>query len=137
MTRWNDDSELFALARRELFTAVVGDVMDKLHLLHQYLPPAIRPLRDDMVVIGRAMPVLSVDVFQEKVTGSANRLMEKSFGLMLDALDNLRPNEVYLNTGSSPRNALWGELMSIRAQALGSNGAVLNRYAVIHGLCWD
>ncbi len=129
MTRWNDDSELFALARRELFTAVVGDVMDKLHLLHQYLPPAIRPLRDDMVVIGRAMPVLSVDVFQEKVTGSANRLMEKSFGLMLEALDNLRPNEVYLNTGSSPRNALWGELMSIRAQALDSNGAVLNGYS--------
>jgi hypothetical protein len=26
---WQSDSELFQLARRELFTAVVGDVMDK------------------------------------------------------------------------------------------------------------
>jgi len=81
-----------------------------------------------MIVIGRAMPVLSVDVFEEKVSGTANKLMEKPFGLMLEALDDLKPHEIYLNTGSSPRNALWGELMSIRARKLGSSGAVLNGY---------
>jgi len=54
--------------------------------------------------------------------------MNKSFGLMLEALDDLRRNEVYVNTGSSPRNALWGELMSTRARKLGSRGAVLNGY---------
>ena len=124
-----EDNELFALARRELFTCVVGDVMDKLQLLHQFLPPAIRPLRQDMVVIGRAMPVLSVDVFQERMAGSANKLMEKPFGLMLEALDDLRANEIYVNTGSSPRNALWGEMMSIRARRLGATGAVLNGYS--------
>src|SRR3989454_9159432 len=81
-----------------------------------------------MVVIERAMPVLSVDVFEEKATGSANKLMQKPFGLMLEALDDLQRNEVYVNTGSSPRNALWGELMSIRARKLGTSGAVLNGY---------
>ncbi|MBV9937046.1 MAG: RraA family protein, partial [Acidobacteriaceae bacterium] len=129
MRLWKEDGELFALIRQELFTSVVGDVMDKLHLYHQYLPPAIQPLRQDMVVIGRAMPVLSVDVFAERVMGSANKLMEKPFGLMLEALDDLRVNEVYVNTGSSPRNALWGELMSIRARRLGASGAVLNGYS--------
>jgi regulator of RNase E activity RraA len=74
------------------------------------------------------MPVLSIDVFEEKITGTANKLMEKPFGLMLEALDALRPNEIYVDTGSSPRNALWGELMSIRARKLGSSGAVLNGY---------
>ena len=54
--------------------------------------------------------------------------MAKPFGLMLEALDDLHPNEVYVNTGSSPRNALWGELMSIRARSLGASGAVLNGY---------
>src|SRR5579862_5629161 len=125
---WKSDDELFAIVQRELFTCVVGDVMDKLELQHQFLPPQIQPLRQDMVVIGRAMPVLSVDVFAEKIDGSANKLMEKSFGLMLEALDDLRSNEVYVNTGSSPRNALWGELMSTRARKLGSRGAVLNGY---------
>jgi regulator of RNase E activity RraA len=81
-----------------------------------------------MIVIGRAMPVLAVDVFEEKVAGAKNKLMEKPFGLMLEALDDLKLNEVYVNTGSSPRNALWGELMSIRARKLGAAGAVLNGY---------
>ncbi len=102
--------------------------MDKLDLQHQFLPPQIRPLDPGMVLVGRAMPVLSVDVFAERVSGSSNKLMEMPFGLMLEALDDLRENEVYLNTGSSPRNALWGELMSIRARKLGCAGAVLNGY---------
>jgi regulator of RNase E activity RraA len=125
---WDSDDELFSLIERELFTCVVGDVMDKMELQHQFLPPQIRPVRQDMVVIGRAMPVLSVDVFSERIAGSANPLMDKSFGLMLEALDDLRTNEVYVSTGSSPRNALWGELMSTRARKLGSRGAVLNGY---------
>ena len=128
MDLWKSDDELFSLVRRDLFTCVVGDVMDKLELQHQFLPPQIRPLRADMVVVGRAMPVLAVDVFAEKATGTANQLMAKPFGLMLEALDDLRPNEVYVSTGSSPRNALWGELMSIRARKLGGSGAVLNGY---------
>jgi hypothetical protein len=74
------------------------------------------------------MPVLSVDVFQERIVGSANKLMEKPFGLMLEALDDLKRNEIYLNTGSSPRNALWGEMMSTRALKLGAAGAALNGY---------
>src|SRR5437762_4528177 len=128
MKVWRTDEELFTIIRQELFTCVVGDVMDKMGLQHQFLPPRIRPLRPDMVVIGRAMPVLSVDVFEEKATGTANKLMQKPFGLMLEALDDLRPGEVYVNTGSSPRNALWGELMSIRARKLGSSGTVVNGY---------
>ncbi len=128
MNLWKTDEELYTIARRELFTAVVGDAMDKLGLRHQFLPPQIQPLRRDMVVIGRAMTVLSVDVFAERVGGTANPVMAKSFGLMLEALDDLKPGEIFLNTGSSPRNALWGELMSTRAVRLGAAGAVVNGY---------
>ena len=125
---WQSDEELFRIVKKELFTCVVGDVMDRMRLQHQFLPPQIRPLNPDMVLIGRAMPVLSVDVFEEKITGTANKLMAKPFGLVLEALDGLLPNEVYVNTGSSPRNALWGELMTVRAKKLGATGAVLNGY---------
>jgi regulator of RNase E activity RraA len=117
---WTDDSDLFALARRELFTAVVGDVMDKLGFLRQFLPPAIQPLDRSMVTIGRAMPVLEADCFEEG---------QKPFGLMLEALDDLKPNEVYVCAGASPRYALWGELMSIRAMRLGAVGAVMDGYS--------
>jgi regulator of RNase E activity RraA len=129
MSYWQTEAELFALIRRELFTAVVGDVMDKIGLRRQFLPPRIQPLRDDMVVLGRAMPVLEADVFEEHSGNQANPVMAAPFGLMLRALDDLKVGEVYICTGGSPRYALWGELMSTRAQKLGASGAVLNGYA--------
>ena len=118
--RWKDDDELFAVSRRELFPAVVGDVMDKMGLQHQFLPARIQPLDRHMVTIGRAMTVLEADFFDE----GAN-----PFGLMFEALDGLKKNEVYICTGGSPRYALWGELMSIRAAKCGAAGAVLNGYS--------
>ena len=128
MRPWNSDTELFTMVEQELFTCVVGDVMDQMKLVHQFLPPQIQPLQQDMVLVGRAMPVLAGDVFEGKVEGTANHLSAKPFGLMLEALDDLRPNEIYVNTGSSPRNALWGELMSTRALKTGARGAVVNGY---------
>ena len=128
MPNWNSDDELFETAERELFTSVIGDVMDKLRLVHQFLPPQIRPLLPGKMLIGRAMAVLSGDVFEERVADSANTISAKSFGLMLEALDDLRKNEIYVATGSSPRNAMWGEMMTTRAKVLGARGAVLNGY---------
>jgi hypothetical protein len=43
MTLGNSDDELFALAQRELFTCVIGDVKDKLDLLYQFLPRVFTP----------------------------------------------------------------------------------------------
>ncbi len=125
---WNDDEGLFSLARQELFTAVVGDIMDKLGFVHQFLPPKIQPLRADMMVIGRAMTVLEADVFEESNISDNNPVMAKSFGLMLQALDDLQKNEVYVCTGASPRYALWGEIMSSRAMKLKAAGAVVDGY---------
>jgi len=128
MPDWTNDSELFALCRRELFTAVVGDVLDKLGFLHQFLPPQIRPLAPEMVTVGRAMTVLEADCFTEHSPGPGP-LMAKPFGLMLEALDDLEQDEVYVCGGASPRYALWGELMSTRAQELGAAGAVCDGYS--------
>lgn len=126
---YSSDQELFTLARRELFSAVIGDVMDKLGFLHQFLPPAIVPLDRAMVVCGRAMTVLEADCFDEAVEGSHNPISARPFGLMMEALDSLKTNEVYICTGSSPRYALWGELMSVRATKCGAAGAVVDGYS--------
>lgn len=127
MPEWKNDDQLFNLIRDELYSAVIGDIMDKLGYLHQFLPPQIQPLRVDMFVAGRAMPVLEADVFHE--TSKHNSVLNKPFGLMLEALDDLRKNEVYICTGSSPKYALWGELMSTRAMKLGAAGAVVDGYS--------
>lgn len=124
---WKNDDELFDIVRNELYTAVVGDVMDKLGLLNQFLPPQIQPLQDDMFIIGRAMTVLEADVVSD--SSSNNPVLNKPFGLMLEALDDLKKNEVYICTGSSPSYALWGELMATRALILGAAGAVVDGYS--------
>ena len=128
MHAWKNDAELISLMKEKLFSAVIGDVMDKLGFLHQFLSPRIQPLRSDMLLLGRAMPVLEADCFGEISADSANPIMKKPFGLMLEALDDLKTNEVYICTGSSPTYALWGELMSTRAIKLGAAGAVLDGY---------
>ena len=129
MSLWKNDNELFQIVKQELFVALVGDVLDKLGYLHQFLPPEIKPLNDDFVVIGRAMPVLEADVFEEVVEETRNPIMKKPFGIMFEALDSLKENEVYICSGASPRYALCGGLMSTRAIKLGAAGAVLHGYS--------
>lgn len=129
MPIWKNDKELFTLAKQELFTALVGDALDKLGFLHQFLPPQIKPLDPQMVIIGRAMPVLETDAFDEIVEGTYNPLMQKPFGLMFEALDSLKENEIYICTGASPKYALWGGLMSVRAMKLKAAGAIVNGFS--------
>jgi len=124
-----DDDELFGKSREHLFTAVVGDVMDMMGYTHQFLSPMIQPLRQDMVTIGRAMPVLEADDDGGEGPGRNNPLFNQPFGLMLAALDDLKKNEVYVCAGSSPRYALWGELMSTCAINQGAVGAVMDGYS--------
>lgn len=128
MAEWNDDKSLFKLIKAELYTAVVGDIMDKMGHLRQFLPPRIRPLRDDMFIAGRAMTVLEADLPEAGGAGQ-NPILRKSFGLMLEALDDLREDEIYVCSGASPTYALWGELMSARAMQCGAAGAVVNGYS--------
>lgn len=122
MLKWKNDDELFAVMRKELYSAVIGDILDQMGRYHQFLPMEIQPIREDMVVCGRAMTVLEEDlpVTGETVPG------EPAFGRMLDALDGLKKNEVYLCSGSTPDYALVGELMCTRMQVLGAAGTVMN-----------
>lgn len=128
MIQWNNDDELFELMKRELYTAVVGDIMDEMGLYHQFLPPQIRPLNEGMIVAGRAMTVLEADNWGNGGAEGKNPSMNRSFGLMLEALDDLKKNEIYVCTGASPDYALVGELMATRAKALKSAGFVVNGY---------
>lgn len=125
----DDDTSTFEICRKELYSAVIGDIMDSLGFTRQFLPPAIQPLRDDMIVCGRAMTVLEADDEGGEGPGRANEVLNRPFGLMLRALDELQANDVYVCSGSSPRYALWGELMSTAARNRGALGAVVNGYS--------
>ena len=112
---------------RDLATAVVGDVLDQMGFRRQFLPPEIRPLTDTMKIAGRAMPVLEAD-FDADDPSPSGPYANKPFGVMLEALDDLKPGEIYIASGGSLSYALWGELMSTRAMHLKAAGAILDGY---------
>lgn len=126
---WKDDEELFALMRGQLFPAVVGDILDTMGFVHQFLSPQMRPLRADMVIVGRAMPVLETGCHAASEPGGHGPLSQRPFGLLFEALDDLQRHEVYLAAGGPPAFALWGGLMTARARHLGAAGAVLDGYS--------
>ncbi|MGC4030382.1 MAG: RraA family protein [Tepidisphaeraceae bacterium] len=86
---------------------------------HQFLPAPIQPMREEMKLVGRAMPVLMIDVFGPQ---------KKPFGKLTEALDQLQPGDVYLASGGDMRCAYWGELLTATARTRGAAGAVINGY---------
>lgn len=102
---------------------MLGDVMDRMGLMRQFLPANVAPISPAMVMVGRAMTVLEMDCVEIRQGPAA-----KPFGLMLEALDSLKPGEVYVAAGPTGGYAQWGELMSLRARTLGAAGAVMSGY---------
>ena len=119
MPLWKNEAEKYRLMKEKLYTPVVGDILDAMGYTHQFLPPDIRPLREEMKLAGRAMTVLMIDVFGPQ---------KKPFGLLTGALDQLQENEIYLATGGTGRCAYWGELLTATARTRGAVGAVVNGY---------
>lgn len=119
MKLWSTETEMFELIKSELYTPVVGDILDELRLYHQFLPQPVQPMKEEMKLVGYAMPVVMIDVFGPQ---------EKPFGLLTEALDQLQENEVYVASGGDMRCAYWGELLTATAKKRGAVGAVVNGY---------
>jgi 4-hydroxy-4-methyl-2-oxoglutarate aldolase len=115
----NSDSELFRLIEDRLFTAVVGDILDREGYYRQFLPQPIKPLNQAYRVAGRAFPVRIEDV---------NGPQSRPFGRLTEALDALQPGEIYMATGGAMNCAAWGEIMTATARTRGAAGAVIDGY---------
>ena len=118
MAEWKNDDELFALFRKELYTPVVGDILDGMGFWHQFLPQEIQA-QTEYKLVGYAMPVLMIDVYGPQ---------KKPFGYLTEALDQLEKGEIYLCSGGAMRCAYWGELLTATARSRGAAGAVINGF---------
>lgn len=121
---WNNDDQLLSLISRELYTAVVGDICDELGYHKQFLSPDIRPIETHKrvpIMVGRAMPVVEINLFNEPNEG-------EPFGKMLEALDNLKKNEIYICAGAAKNYATIGELMCTAMIARGAVGAITDSF---------
>ena len=116
---FKSETELFQVMKDTLYTPVVGDILDEMGYTHQFLPPYVRPMREEMKIAGKAMTVLMIDVFGPQ---------SEPFGRLCECLDQIRENEVYICTGGTKRCAYWGELLTATAKTRGGNGAIVDGY---------
>jgi 4-hydroxy-4-methyl-2-oxoglutarate aldolase len=133
------DDEVIGTARAKLYAAVLSDVLDAQGYRNQVLPPQIRPLDEDLVLVGRARTGLYRDVYH---VPRGHNPYELEIGL----IDDLQPGDVpVLGCGSSGRIAPWGELLTTACRARGANGCLTDglvrdvkavralRFPVFHG----
>lgn len=119
MAIWKNETEMFELMKSELYSAVLGDILDGMGYFHQFLPPNLRPLREHMKLAGRAMTALYMDVFGAQAV---------PFGKLAESLDAVKPGEIYVASGGSQNCAYWGELMTSTVKSHGGVGGLINGY---------
>jgi regulator of RNase E activity RraA len=121
MIRRGSDGFFEAIAK-DLYTAVLSDVLDGLGLPDQAMPPAIRPLDDDRVMVGLARTGLYREVYEVRPD-------ENPYELEIALVDDLRPHDVAVfGCSGSKRIAPWGELLSTAARARGATGCVTDGF---------
>jgi 4-hydroxy-4-methyl-2-oxoglutarate aldolase len=121
MIRRGSDGFFEAIAR-DLYTAVLSDVLDGLGHPDQAMPPAIRPLDDERVMVGTARTGLYREVYEVRPD-------ENPYELEIALVDDLRPHDVAVfGCSGSKRIAPWGELLSTAARARGAAGCVTDGF---------
>ncbi len=115
----SDPLPALAEVAARLYTAVLSDVLDELGLMHQALPPFVRPLDEASVLCGFARTGLYRKVYH--VEPGTN-----PYALEMDLIDSLKPGEVAVLAcdGPTDRIAPWGELLTTAARVRGAAGCL-------------
>ncbi|MGC9349140.1 MAG: RraA family protein [Anaerolineae bacterium] len=114
-------AEYYDAINKELYTAVLADIMDRLGYREQIVAPHIRPLYPEATIVGRAATMLAVDTYE---------VPERPYEKEMELLDDLVPGEVVVCTWHGTRpSAIWGELLSTCARARGGRGAIVDGYS--------
>jgi regulator of RNase E activity RraA len=116
------DAQLFDRMARELYVAVIADILDGLGHRDQVMNSGIRPVLPDpaQVVVGRAATLLVAPQYERP---------EQPYTNQIAAIDALRPGDVpVIGTGGLTGAAVWGELFSNAARGRGARGVVTDGY---------
>ena len=73
--------------RSHLFASVLSDCLDSVGYVDQALPSRIRPLDDNLVMVGRARPAAVMEVYHHE-------LGTNPYELEIALIDSLKPDEI-------------------------------------------
>lgn len=113
-------SRELSVIRETLFTSVLSDCLDSVGLMKQAMPPRIRPLDENSVMVGRARTAAFMEVYH--VPEGSN-----PYELEIALIDSLEADDIPVFACSNPlRIAPWGELLSTAAKVRGATGALMD-----------
>ena len=108
--------------REKLFVSLISDVLDSIGLRNQALPPRIRCLDEDLILLGRARTGLYRDVYHVEPN-------HNPYELEIKLVDDLQPADVaVLACGASGRIAPWGSLLTTASIARGAAGCLTDGF---------
>ena len=111
----------FKLVEENLNSSILSDVLDGMGVRGQAMGTEIRPMHDDMVLIGYAATMLMADQYDYE---------KDTFSLQFQAIDSLKEGEVMMVAAKgTERAALWGELLSTAARYRGARGVIIDGVA--------
>ncbi|MGE8941002.1 RraA family protein [Leptospira interrogans] len=106
--------------REKLFTSVLSDCLDSVGVMHQAVASRIRPLDENLVMVGRARTAAFMEVYHHEAGTNP-------YELEIALVDSLETGEIPVFACSNPaRVAPWGELLSTAAMARGAAGALMD-----------
>ena len=106
--------------RDTLFTSVLSDCLDAVGVRDRALPSRIRPLDEDLTMVGRARTAAFMEVYHHDEGTNP-------YELEIALIDSLQADEIPVFACSNPaRVAPWGELLSTAARARGAAGALMD-----------
>ena len=111
----------FNALKKDLYAAVLSDVLDSFGLMNQAMRPFIRPLDDAQVLFGRARTGLYMNAYSVAEG-------ENPYEVEIALVDDLKPGDVAVLDcgGPTERIAPWGELLSTASAKRGAAGCVID-----------
>ena len=111
---------MFETMQQKFYAAVISDILDSLGAREQAMRADICPIYQGAVVVGRAYPIISADIF---------KIIDDPYRDEIEAVDSLKANDVVVwCTNRSTRTGTWGELLATAVQARGARGAIIDGY---------
>ncbi len=103
--------------QKDLFSAVLCDILDELGYRYQAMDAAIRPLSESDVVCGPAFTIQGVSVASPS---------KKPFEVEFEAIDNIVKGSVLVIDANDAVCGFWGELLTATSHHHGAVGCVLD-----------
>ena len=103
---------------KKLYSAVVGDVLDKMDYRHHSLSSHIKALTQARKVTGRIFTAQAVAV---------DEAPPEPYKLEMEAIDTMREGDVFVvDADHNDQCSFWGELLSTACMAKGVRGIVMS-----------